>query len=216
MRYILIPVKDLARAKQRLAGIMSQEARTCLAWKMLEGTFAAAASVGLADRVAVVTLYPPAIALAEKYGMEVIPETEQISESASVDFGSREARKRGATAVLRLPIDLPLITAEDIETILAHDQPGKPCVVIVPSRDGTGTNAILRRPPDLFPSHFGAGSLAKHLKEAELAGAECKVLHLPRIALDIDEPEDLAELRKWPNSLLPGEERDDCDNQQHE
>ncbi|HMV48653.1 MAG TPA: 2-phospho-L-lactate guanylyltransferase [Blastocatellia bacterium] len=216
MRYILIPVKDLARAKQRLAGIMPQEARTRLAWKMLERTFAAAAAVRTIDRVAVVTLYEPAIALAEKYGMEVIPETEQISESASVDFGSREACKRGATAVLRLPIDLPLITAEDIETILAYDQPGKPSVVIVPSRDGTGTNAILRRPPDLFPSHFGAGSLAKHLKEAELAGAECKVLHLPRIALDIDEPEDLAELQKWPNSLLSGEESYDRDNQQHE
>jgi 2-phospho-L-lactate/phosphoenolpyruvate guanylyltransferase len=204
MRYILIPVKDLSRAKQRLAGVMPQEERTQLAWTMLERTFAAAAQVCQIDRIAVVTLYEPAISLAEKYGMEIILETEQISESASVDYGSREVCKRGAEAVLRLPIDLPLITAEDIEAILASDKPGVPTVVIVPSRDGTGTNAILRRPPDLFPSHFGAGSLAKHLKEAELAKAECKILELPRIALDIDEPEDLVELRRWPNSLLPG------------
>lgn len=216
MRYILIPVKDLSRAKQRLAGVMTQEARTQLAWKMLERTFAAAAQVRQVDRVAVVTLYEPAIVLAEKYGMEVILETEQISESASVDFGSREVCQRGAEAVLRLPIDLPLITAEDIEAIFDCDQPGGPCVVIVPSRDGTGTNAILRRPPDLFPSHFGAGSLAKHLKEAEISGAICKVLQLPRIALDIDEPEDLAELRKWPNSILPGNNRDDQHHQQNE
>lgn len=202
MRYILIPVKDLARAKQRLAGVMTQEARTQLAWTMLEKTFAAAARVRQIDRIAIVTLYEPAIALAEKYGMEVILETAQISESASVDFGSRELCKRGATAVLRLPIDLPLITAEDIEAILDCDQPDVPSVIIVPSRDGTGTNAILRRPPDLFPSHFGAGSLAKHLKAAEASGAICKVLELPRIALDVDEPEDLAELRKWPNSFL--------------
>lgn len=197
MRYILIPVKDLARAKQRLAGLMTQEERTRLAWAMLENTFAAAAQVRNIDRVAVITLYQPAIVLAEKYGMEVIPETEQISESASVDFGSKEAIKRGAKSVLRLPIDLPLITAEDIEAILACEQQSSsslPLVVIVPSRDGTGTNAILRRPPDVFPSRFGAGSLAKHLKKAAEAGAECKVMHLPRIALDIDEPEDLAEL----------------------
>ena len=193
MRYILIPVKDLTRAKQRLAALLPQEERTQLAWAMLENTFAAAAQTRGVDRVAIVTLYEPAIKLAEKYGMEVILEREQISESASVDFGSKEAELRGAEAVLRLPIDLPLITAADIETILAHDTPA-PAVVIVPSRDGTGTNAILRRPPTLFPSHFGAHSLPKHLAEAENAGAQCKVLELPRIALDIDEPEDLAAL----------------------
>lgn len=173
---------------------MTQEERTQLAWAMLENTFAAAAQVCQIDRIAIVTLYKPAIALAEKYGMEVILEADQISESASVDFGSREVRKLGAEAVLRLPIDLPLITAEDIEAVLASDQPGGLSTVIVPSRDGTGTNAILRRPPDLFPSHFGTDSLAKHLKEAEQAKAECTVIHLPRIALDIDEPEDLIEL----------------------
>ncbi|MGH9800935.1 MAG: 2-phospho-L-lactate guanylyltransferase [Blastocatellia bacterium] len=193
MRYILIPVKDLTRAKQRLAALMSQEERTRLAWAMLENTFAAAAAVGSVDRVAIVTLYEPAIALAEKLGIEVIVETEQISESASVDFGSREAEKLGVEAVLRLPIDLPLITDEDIEAILACDQP-QPSVVIAPSRDGTGTNAILRRPPTLFPSHFGTGSLAKHIQEAEDLNAYCTLLDLPRIALDIDEPEDLVEL----------------------
>jgi 2-phospho-L-lactate guanylyltransferase len=192
MKYILIPVKDLARAKQRLAQLMTQEERTRLAWAMLENTFAAAAAARNADRIAVITLYPPAIELARKYGMELIAETEQISESASVDFGSKEAKKRGATAILRLPIDLPLITACDIETIFEHDREG-PSTVIVPSRDGSGTNAILRRPPDLFPSHFGPGSLAKHLAEAAAAQAACKVIELHRIALDIDDPSDVSE-----------------------
>ena len=193
MRYILIPVKDLTRAKQRLGALMTQAERTQLAWAMLENTFAAAAAVQTADRIATVTLYPPAIELAKKFNMEVILETEQISESASVDFGSREAATRGAEAVLRLPIDLPLITTKDIETILAADKP-EPSVVIVPSRDGTGTNAILRRPPTLFPSHFGTGSLAKHIKEAEDASVACTLLDLSRIALDIDEPDDVREL----------------------
>jgi 2-phospho-L-lactate guanylyltransferase len=192
MRYILIPIKDLTRAKQRLALLMTQEERTRLAWAMLETTFAAAAGARNVDRIAVVTLYEPAIELARKYGMELIAETEQISESASVDFGSKEAKKRGATAVLRLPIDLPLITAADIETIFDHDGEA-PSIVIVPSRDGTGTNAILRRPPDLFPSHFGPGSLAKHLAEASAAKASCRVIELHRVALDIDDPSDVSE-----------------------
>jgi 2-phospho-L-lactate/phosphoenolpyruvate guanylyltransferase len=190
MRYILIPVKDLSCAKQRLSQLLTQEERTRLAWMMLETTFAAAAGARNADRLAVVTLYPPAISLAEKYGMEVISETAQTSESASVDFGSHELKIRGASSVLRLPLDLPLIKTEDIEVILNCGK-ARQHVVIVPSRDGSGTNAILRSPPDLFPSHFGPGSFCKHLQEAEKAKAECEVIHLPRIALDIDDPEDL-------------------------
>jgi 2-phospho-L-lactate/phosphoenolpyruvate guanylyltransferase len=195
MRYILIPVKDLSLAKQRLAGLMAQEERIRLAWTLLETTLAAASRVKTADRIAVVTIYPPAIALAEKYGMEVFIETDQISESISVDLGSREAKRRGASAVLRLPIDLPLIMTTDIEKILEYDTSGE-LVVLVPSRHGTGTNAILRRPPDLFPSHFGPGSLAKHLTEAERTKANCKIVEMPRIALDIDDPEDVVMLLK--------------------
>ncbi len=191
MRYILIPVKDLRHAKQRLAKLMTQAERTRLAWVMLESTFAAAARTAKVDRIAVVTLYQPAIDLADKYGMEVIVEKEQISESASVDYGSIEAIRRGAESALRLPIDLPLIATEDIEAILDQEMPGN-SVVIVPSRDATGTNAILRRPPDLFPSHFGPGSLARHLKEAERVNAGSKIMDLPRIALDIDDPADIS------------------------
>ena|SRR5262245_7384097 len=193
MRYILIPVKDLSLAKKRLAPLLSQEERMRLALAMIEMTFAAAAKVQTIDRIAVVTNYLPAMVFAEKYGMEVIEESNQTSESASIDFASLEVKKRGGTAVLRLPIDLPLMTTGDIETVLDCDN-GTRSVVIVPSRDGTGTNAILRRPPDLIPSHFGPGSLAKHLAEIERVKSACTLITLPRIALDIDRPEDLVVL----------------------
>ncbi|QQS45766.1 MAG: 2-phospho-L-lactate guanylyltransferase [Acidobacteriota bacterium] len=193
MRYILIPVKDLSRAKQRLAGIMTQEERTRLAWSMLETTFAAAAGARGIDGVAIVTLYPPAIELGRRYGFEIIPEQRQISESDSVDYGSIRLAEMGVEAVLRLPIDLPLIKSEDIEAILDQD-PIDPGAVLAPSRDGTGTNAILRRPPGIFPSRFGPHSLSKHTAEAAGAGIACRLIELPRIALDLDDEADIATL----------------------
>jgi 2-phospho-L-lactate guanylyltransferase len=93
-------------------------------------------------------------------------------------------------ALLRLPIDIPLVTTGDIESLFAALEPA-PSVVIVPSGDGTGTNALLRSPPDLFPSHFGPGSFALHVGEAERAGARIRIVRNERIALDIDEPNDL-------------------------
>jgi len=196
MKYVLIPVKELTRAKQRLAGLMVQEERTALAWLMLEHLFQEVVRARGYDRVAVVTLCEPAAQLARRLGFELISETKQISESVSVDYNSRVLRARGVRSVLRLPIDLPLIMAEDIELLL--DRVGdKPAAVMVSSRDGMGTNAIGRTPPDLFPSHFGPDSLAQHLTEARRRNVPFELIDLPRIALDIDNPADLAYFLKY-------------------
>jgi 2-phospho-L-lactate guanylyltransferase len=195
MRYLLIPIKDLTHAKQRLAPVLSPPERVRLATWLMERTLRVAAESRLTDRRAIVSNYGPAIELAGRLGIEVIQEVAQSSESHSVDFGSAEVMKRGARAVLRIPIDLPLLTAEDIDAVIAVDQ-GERGVVIVPSRDGTGTNAILRRPPDSFPSRFGPHSFDQHLAAAREAGLPCHILQNPNIAFDVDDPEDLQELLK--------------------
>lgn len=192
MKAVLIPVKDLGRAKQRLASVMTQEERTALALAMMEDVFAAVAAARGIDRVFIVSSYEPALDRARKLGWEVIPEDRQTSESDSVDYASGLCSEWGVISLLRLPIDIPLVQPEDIDWIFGEVE-AAPSVVIVPSGSG-GTNAILRTPPRLFPSHFGPGSLAKHLEEARSKGANCKVLRNARIELDIDEPDDLKAL----------------------
>jgi len=88
---------------------------------------------------------------------------------------------------------LPLLQASDVDSLLAIESPA-PAVVIVPSRDGTGTNAILRTPPALFRSHFGEGSFAKHCAEAQRAGAAIIVRRNPRLEMDVDDEADLRAL----------------------
>jgi 2-phospho-L-lactate guanylyltransferase len=193
---LLIPVKDLTRANQRLAGSLSQPQRTKLAEAMLEDVSKAVVAVRGLERVFLLSSYRPALELAEGRGWETIEEAHQISESDSVDFGSRVCEARGVTSLLRLPIDIPLVQPQDIEKLFAMVVNAKveegPSVVMVSSRDGTGTNAILRTPPALFPSHFGPGSLAKHREEARRCGAGCRVIRSPRIELDIDDEGDLS------------------------
>ena len=190
MRALLIPVKSLSHAKQRLAPCLTQAQRTALAEAMLADVFAAAAEVRGVDRVCVVSNYPRALNLAEEKGWMAIPEDTQVSESDSVDFGSRLCAEQGITSLLRLPIDIPLVQPRDIEALFAVGEAGAP-VVMVSSRGGTGTNALLRTPPTLFPSHFGPESLAKHLAEARRRSVACRVVRNPRIELDIDDEEDL-------------------------
>jgi 2-phospho-L-lactate guanylyltransferase len=190
MKYILIPVKDLQFAKKRLAQLLNASERTALAELMMENLFNQVARARGYDQVVVVTIYEPAIRLARSFGFEIFRETRQISESCSVDTASRSIAKWGVRSVLRLPIDLPLIRPEDIETVLAKID-NQPSAVLVPSRSKSGTNAIARTPPDLFPSRFGEDSLFLHLAEIMRCGAACKLIDLRRVALDLDDPEDI-------------------------
>jgi 2-phospho-L-lactate guanylyltransferase len=107
-----------------------------------------------------------------------------------VDAASRICEERGVTGLLRVPLDLPLIQARALDELLEVECQA-PALVIVPSREGTGTNALMRTPPTLFPAHFGSGSFAKHVGEAERLGARVILRNNPRLEMDVDDESDL-------------------------
>ena len=193
MRALLLPVKNLRQAKQRLSPFLNADERFGLAQAMLADTIRAVRGVRQAEKIFVVTNYIPAMEAAEQNGWELLREDRQISESFSVDYASMQCAKRGVTALLRLPLDVPLVQSSDIDELLAVEC-AAPALVIVPSRDGAGTNAILRTPPTLFPSHFGSGSYAKHCAEAQRAGAHIVVRRNARLEMDVDDETDLRAL----------------------
>jgi 2-phospho-L-lactate/phosphoenolpyruvate guanylyltransferase len=195
MRALLLPVKDLHNAKKRLMGVLTPEERFALAGAMLADTIRAVRGVRCAEKVFVVTNYEPVMRLAEQNQWEILREEQQISESDSVDAASKICEQRSVTGLLRLPLDLPLIQSRDIDELLTVECQA-PALVIVPSRDGTGTNAMMRTPPTLFPSHFGSGSFAKHLAEAERAHANVMVRRNARLEMDVDDEADLRALLK--------------------
>jgi 2-phospho-L-lactate/phosphoenolpyruvate guanylyltransferase len=190
VKAILLPIKDPANAKQRLAAFLSIEERIQLVWAMLEDVSRAVAASELVDRVVAVAHDPVVIRYALSKGWEVVPEGQQISESHSVDEASSCLGQQGVTAVLRLPGDIPLLQVGDVDLLLSAAITFNHAI-LVPSRDGLGTNALLRTPPIAFPSRFGRNSFQLHLEEARLAGVPLRVIESPRVALDLDEFSDL-------------------------
>jgi len=186
---ILIPVKDLSHAKQRLASILDQPSRTELAQAMLRDVMTACVSCG---DVALVTSDPFAISLAKQFGYEIILDNNNRSETDAIETATRVCEEREVESTLVIPGDIPLITSDEMKRILQ----GAPAQgsVLVPAADGRGTNAAFRRPSGLFPLRFGNDSFKPHLAAARATGKPCIVLTLPGVALDIDTPLDLQEL----------------------
>ncbi len=189
---ILVPVKNLANAKQRLASILSPEERLALAQAMCEDVLQQLARWRGRPAVAVVTGDPFAQDLAARFGFEVIADAANPGETGAIEMATAECRRRGAKNALVVPADIPLLESSELQKIADSAPPRG--AVLVPDAAGRGTNAALRAPADLFPLCFGNDSFLPHLAAAKATGKPCAVLELPGIALDVDRPEDLLEL----------------------
>lgn len=197
---ILVPVKNLATAKQRLAALFDQPTRTQLAQAMLHDVLDVLAAWKNRPPVCLVTDDPFAVGLARTYAFEVIEDPDNLGETHAIEMATRHCMDRGIESTLVVPGDIPLIRPEELDRILAAAPTAGS--VLVPAADGRGSNAIFRRPAGLFPLRFGNDSFKPHLAAARAARKPCVVLSLPGIALDVDNPADLRQL-----AAAPGETR---------
>lgn len=195
---ILIPVKNLSAAKQRLSAVLSQAARTQLAQAMLHDVISVVAAVADLNRISLVTSDPFALELAKEFRLPVICDDHNRSETDAIEMATQVCVAEGIQETLVVPADIPLIKSEDLEQIFSQAPPRGS--VLVPAADGRGTNAILRRPADLFPLRFGNDSFRPHRAAAEATGLPCCILSLPGIALDVDQPSDLQQLITSPGN----------------
>lgn len=196
---ILVPVKSLKQAKQRLAPVLDQPARTQLAQAMLQDVLETIASWKGRPDVAIVSCDSFALSLASAYGFEIIADHKNSGETEAIELATRVCEMRGLDTLV-IPADIPLLQSWELQTIL--DAAPKIGSVLVPAGDGRGTNAALRRPAALFPLRFGNDSFKPHLAAAQASGQPCVVLSLPGIAVDVDNPADLRQLAD-----LPGDTR---------
>lgn len=191
MIFAILPVKSPQNAKQRLTGFLAVEQRETLARMLYRQTLSALCQAEGIDQVVVATSDTEIADHARRSGVMVFEEVEQVSHSVSADAACLRAMEMGAATVLLVPIDVPTVTSADFTQLAACARPG---LIVVPSSDGTGTNALVRTPPNCIQSRFGPGSFRKHLDQALSKGLPADVLRLPGLMFDIDTPEDVAEL----------------------
>jgi len=195
----VVPVKETAKAKERLAPTINAAHRPQLACAMLEDVLATLAATAELAAILVVTVDPAAALIAARYGARVSGTRAAEGHTVAVACAAAQlAAKR--LGMLTVPADIPLVQREDIRELLgAHrssidiDAGGR-AFTIVPAHDQRGSNAVACSPADAVALRFGEDSFFPHLAVAKENGIEPVVLRLPRIARDIDTPEDLAAL----------------------
>jgi 2-phospho-L-lactate guanylyltransferase len=125
-----------------------------------------------------------------------VVQDEERGHNAAALRGISAALDAGAERVVLVPGDCPALAPPELDRLLDHPA-GERSILIVPDRHGTGTNALVLRPPDVLKPSFGPDSRRRHLADANETGAEAEVVELPSLALDVDTPDDLAALQTW-------------------
>lgn len=188
--WAVVPVKDTRTAKQRLSSLLDQETRTVLARTMLEDVLSAIAASSRLTGLVVVTADPAVISIARGYDARILADGGEFGQTHAMRYAMAQLATEGRQAILALPIDIPLITGAEIDTVLTASH-RHPDFVIVPAHDRQGSNAILCAPPGHVPLRFGNESFAPHLEAAREHGIDPNVIELPGIGLDIDNPVDI-------------------------
>jgi 2-phospho-L-lactate/phosphoenolpyruvate guanylyltransferase len=184
----ILPVKSFGAAKQRLGSLLGAGSRHALAQAMFQDVLASLRKVESIERIVIVAS-EPSVEFAADDQIVLLEDEVQEGQTAAALAGIRWAVASGFERVLLVPGDTPLLSTDEVEALLTG---ATEAVVIVPDRHGTGTNALLLRPPTAIEPSFGPDSLKRHVAAAEAAGVTHRVDRVPSLIFDVDTSDDLA------------------------
>ena len=198
--WAVVPIKELEGAKQRLAPLLSPTQRRDLIEVMMGEVLEAVVEACSLAGVMVVTLDPQATAVARRLGARVVTDGAREGHTGSVTAGLRLLSREGRGGMITLPADIPAVTSQEIDLVVAAHLPA-PAFTISPAHDDLGSNAMVCSPPESVPLRFGDNRYFPHLDAARRQGIEPTVIRQPGIAMDIDHPIDLALFLRLPQSI---------------
>jgi 2-phospho-L-lactate guanylyltransferase len=200
----IIPVRTIPSAKHRLASLLDSTSRRKLAVAMLEDVLDAAKKAHEINRIIILTSEKKLLNanLLQKY--EVYTTKSNGLNSELIDC-TRLIEEQGADAAIIILADLPLLTAQVLDTLvhLGYQQ-SRPVVAM--DWAGTGTNILYLSPPTFLNPHFGANSLQAHMKAAKRRGTSAICFAALESALDIDDQDSLNRFLQINTTILQTKE----------
>jgi 2-phospho-L-lactate guanylyltransferase len=187
--WAIVPVKPFREAKSRLAAVLSVDERAALGREFLLHTLDVLRQVPEITRALVVSRDTTALHLARKEGAFTVTESGSPELNAALGRATDVSISFGADAVLVMPSDLPLVTTDDVLTLI-HANDSIPGLSIAPDRHAQGTNALFSRPPRIIPYVFGQHSFARYLELAQARHVPIEICRATGFGLDVDLPED--------------------------
>lgn len=190
----IVPLNILSKSKARLSPLLRPTDRAQLTIAMLADVLSALRKSAKISSVTVVSADKSATRIVRWFGANFVWEGRRRGLNKALRLAIRKSERRGCSAVLVIHADLPLVTPREIDSFLSKAR-GYP-VALNPSRNGSGTNALLLKPPQIIQPTFGERSFRKHVSLANQKKVRYRVVRFRGISFDVDEPRDLRKLMR--------------------
>lgn len=184
---IVIPVKG-KNPKGRLSSLFDERERKQLQLAMLEDALQSVSNAKKLRQTYVVSSDLDILKFAERFGVGAIVEER--------DGGVNDAVQKAISVLeeydgwMVMPADIPLVTANDIRTVLELVRMGS-SLVVSPSEDYSGTNLLLMSRKGTIALHYDDDSFNKHVREASDNKVPFAVYYSENVGFDIDRAQDV-------------------------
>ena len=192
----IVPLNVLKKSKARLSPMLKPIEREQLTVAMLKDVLFALRRSKRIRSVTVVSADKNARSICRSFGANFLWEGKRRGLNKGLKLAIGNSERRGASSVLVIHSDLPLLKLREIDEFLEQSQGYS--VSLTPSKDGAGTNALFMRPPRVIRPVFGRDSFRRHLTLAMKSNARSRVLRFRGISFDVDKPRDLVDLMRRP------------------
>ncbi len=197
--WAVVPVKPFRQGKTRLSTVLSEDERFMLNSTLFGNTLRALSASRGIDQVLVVSRDTSVLAMSREFGARTIQEEGASNLNKALELASGFAIMSGASRVLVMPTDLPLLNVQVVEEFIGlggrHRQ-----IVISPDRKQAGTNALMVSPAGAIEYEYGLASFQKHIAQASKKDLQVEVFQSKALELDLDFPEDLDILKQMENN----------------
>jgi 2-phospho-L-lactate/phosphoenolpyruvate guanylyltransferase len=190
--FAIVPMKELDRAKSRLATRLNGLERRSLALEMFTHVVRTLKQQAVIAEVLVVSRDLDILQVAVHLGAR--PLFDEASDlNGALEQARSVAREAGAGALLVAHGDLPLLAEADVLTMVQALADGND-LVLAPDAAEQGTNAMGVMIDAPFAFQFEGQSFPRHLAAAAWNELLVSVVRSPTLALDVDTPLSLTKL----------------------
>ena len=188
----IIPVKTFSNAKTRLN--LPQQQREVVCKLMFEEVIKTISKCKLIDKIIIVSKDESVLKLGKTFGAEQIFDNESGVNHA-IFLADEYISDNEYDCSIIFPQDIPVMKSIDIYNLLSFLKSDN-SVIVVPSRQFNGTNALVRCPADIMETRYDMGSYTFQMDAARTKTENISIALIRRMMLDIDDEFDLAFMLK--------------------
>lgn len=199
---IIIPIKKFDHSKTRLGSFLDPKERKELTKLLMLDTLE---KISKLEQKQIIIVSGERIELMGGFkDVVIIKENDLNGVNNAIGLANKLIKDNEFSESLIIPIDLPLLSAIDLENMIENSRKFEKGVCIVPSKRFDGTNALLMKPHSVIDTFYDNNSFYNHVKSAAENNISIEIIKNENLMIDLDTVDDVMEIMGRYHTLSDG------------